>query len=354
VTPKGRFLVRESSLTASARSLSGHYATSSTGAIYARFFARVRDMRPPTPPDLAQRLRAAPGSKERFGTTAAAVLETADLVAAADQDWNKDTVSGFLEQQEIHPKVWRKLVAIARSQNLRTLPLKDLPASYTALYALEVMSPQELAAAAQEGVVRSNASSRSILDWTKTFRLRGTGIEQEIPLTLVLREDLTEKQKQDLLEALSQVADQFDAEVLEGKGGVRQAELKADLRKVRAAEIAEELMRLLGSVVLDAPDALKQQFQVTSATDLIEGSRNQFTGFLQVLEGKRDKTIFWRKYGRAYCLKYALDFTLSESRAERFQLKDRVKKAIERWGIENGISGFQETAEDVMRSYMRR
>jgi hypothetical protein len=311
-------------------------------------------MKPPAPIDLAQRLRAAPGSKDRFGSTAAAVLETADLVAAADQDWNKDTVAAFQEEQEIHPKVWGKLVSIARSHNLQSLPAEDLPASYTALYALEVMSPQELKAAVQEGLIRSDASSRSILDWTKAFRLRGTGIEQEIPLTLVLREDLTEKQKQDLLEALSQVADQFDAEVLEGKGGVRQAELKADLRKVRAVEIEEELMRLLGSVVLDAPDALKQQFQVACAADLIEGSRERFTGFLQVLEGKGDKTVFWTKYGRAYCLKYARDFNLTESRAERYQLKKRVSMALERWEIENAVPGFQETAEDVMRTYMRR
>jgi hypothetical protein len=316
-------------------------------------------MKPPAPPELAQHLRAAPGSKERFGTTASAVLETADLVAAADQDWDKGTVAAFLEQQEIHPKVWRKLVAIARRKNLVSLPEEDLPASYTALYALEVMSPQELAAAVEEGLLRRQkgqgpVSSRSILDWTKAFRMRGTGIEQEVPLTLVLREDLTGQQKADLLEGLRQVADSFGAEVLEGKGGVRQSELKADLRKVRAAEIEEELMRLLGSVVLDAPDALKQQFQVSSGADLIGGSREQFTGFLKVLEGKEDQTVFWRKYGRAYCLKYALDFTLSESRAERFQLKDRVKKAIGKWGIENGIPGFQETAEDVMRTYMRR
>jgi hypothetical protein len=184
--------------------------------------------------------------------------------------------------------------------------------------------------------------------------MRGTGIEQEIPLTLVLREDLTGQQKQDLMEALREIADSFGAEVLEGKGGVRQTELKADLRKVRAAEIEEELMRLLGPVVLNAPDALKQQFQVTSGADLIGGSREHFTGFLQVLEGKGDQTVFWQKYGRAYCLKYALDFTLSESRAERFQLKKRVKMAIDRWGIENAIPGFQEIAEEVMRTYMRR
>jgi hypothetical protein len=308
----------------------------------------------PTPGFLRERLSGAPGSKDRFGSTAAEVLETAALVAAAHADWDKDTIDAFQEGQKIHQKVWGKLVSIARSVNLQSLPAEDLPASYTALYALEVMSPQELKAAVQEDLVRSDASSRSILDWTKAFRLRGTGIEQEIPLTLVLREDLSAAQQQDLLDALRKVADQFGAEILEGKGGIRQAEVKSDQRKARAAEIEEDLMRRLGPVVLDAPDALKQQFQVGSAADLISGSRERFTGFLQVLEGKGDKSVFWTKYGRAYCLKYARDFNLTDSRAERYQLKKRVTMALERWGVENQVPGFQEAAEDVMRTYMRR
>ena len=243
-------------------------------------------MRPPAPAALAQHLRAAPGSKERFGTTAAAVLETADLVTAADQDWEKDAVAAFQKEQEIHQKVWGKLVSISRRKNLRSLSLENLPASYTALYALEVMSPQELAAAKEEGVIRSNASSRSILDWTKAFRLRGTGIEQEIPLTLVLTEDLTPEQHQKLLSALENTAEAFGAQVLEGKGGVRQADLKADQRKARALEIEEELMREIGTVVAAAPEDLKSKFGVFSASDLIEGTRSTFTGFFQVLVGK--------------------------------------------------------------------
>jgi hypothetical protein len=303
---------------------------------------------------LRERLKGAPGSKDRFGSTAAEVLETAALVAAANADWDKDSIAAFQEEQKIHQKVWGKLVSIARSQNLQSLPAENLPASYTALYALEVMSPQELKAAVQEGLVRSDASSRSILDWTKAYRLRGTGIEQEIPLTLVVREDLSVEQQHDLLNALTKVAEQFGAEVLEGKGGIRQAEVKSDQRKARAAEIEEELKQLLGLLVRDAPDALKQQFQVSCAADLISGSRERFTGFLKVLQAKGDKSVFWVKYGRAYCLKYARDFNLTDSRAERYQLKKRVMMALERWGIENPVSGFQETVEDVMRTYMRR
>jgi hypothetical protein len=296
----------------------------------------------------------APGSKDRFGSTAAEVLETAALVAAANAEWDKSTIAAFQEEQKIHAKVWGKLVSIARSQNLQSLPANDLPASYTALYALEVMSPQELAAALAEDLVRSDASSRSILDWTKAYRLRGTGIEQEVPLTLVLREDLTTEQHQELMSALSHVAKEFGAEVLEGKGGVKQAGVKSDQRKMRAAEIDEDLMRLIGPVVLSAPDDLKNRFGITSAANLIEGTRQAFTGFLQVLEGRGEQQVFWTKYGRAYCLKYARDFNLSESRAERYQLKKRVMMALQHWGIENELDGFQQMAESIISNYMSR
>jgi hypothetical protein len=308
-------------------------------------------MHPPTPVFLRERLKGAAGSKDRFGSTAIEVLETAALVAAASADWDKDTIGAFQEEQKIHQKVWGKLVSIARSQNLKSIPTKELPASYTALYALEVMSPQELKAAVQEGLVRSDASSRSILDWTKAFRLRGTGIEQEMPLTLVLRQDLDDEQKQDLLEALGKVAAQFGAEILEGKGGVKQSGVKADQRRAKALEIEEELMRLLGPVVLDAPDALKQRFQVTSAAELIEGPRQTFTGFFQNLVGKVDG-VFWRDYGHAYCLKIARDFNMTESRAERFQLKDRISRATLKWKSE--IPGFEAKTTSVLDTYMSR
>ena len=306
-----------------------------------------------TPVILSERLQSAAGAKDRFGATAPEVLETAALIAAADQDWDKATIAAFQKEQEIHQKVWGKLISIAKSTNLPSLPPGDLPASYTALYALVVMAPQELKAAVAEGLVRSNASSRSILEWTKAFRLRGTGIEQEVPLTLVLRQEMTSEQQQNLLEALKGVADRFGADLLEGKGGVKQASIKSDRRKVLAQQIEEDLMQEIGAVVADAPEDLKSKFQVQGPLDLISGTREQFTGFFQVLEGK-SKEVFWQKYGSAYCLKIARDFNLTDSRAERYQLRKRLDMAIERWGIERSIEGFKEIAEEIKATFMGR
>ena len=305
-----------------------------------------------TPVFLKDRLQSAAGSKDRFGATAAEVLETADLIAAADHDWDKGTIAAFQKEQEIHQKVWGKLVSIAKSTNLQSLPPEDLPASYTALYALVVMTTEELKAAGAEGVIRSNASSRSILEWTKAFRLRGTGIEQELPLTLVLRQEMNEEQQHDLLEALKEVADQYGADLLEGKGGVKQASIKSDRRKALAQQIEDELIQEIGAVVASAPDDLKHRFGVSTAIDLISAPRATFTGFFQNLVGKV-KLEFWKQFGRAYCLKIARDFNLTESRAERFQLKKRIQDDFKStWGPQ--IRGFEAECDEIMATYMNK
>lgn len=307
-------------------------------------------MTAPTPLELAEHLSATPGSKERFGISASAVRETARLISLAAGAWDKPTITSFQSEQGIHQKVWGKLIAIAGSKNLDLLAQEDLPASYTALYALVVMSPKELEVAIEEGVIRSNASSRSILDWTKAFRLRGTGIEQEIPLTLVLMDAMSQDHYQVLLSQLRDVAESHHAELLEGKGGIRQSEVKADLRKVRAEAINEELRMATSEIILDAPEDLKLKFDIHSPDELISSSLARFTGFLQVLEEKVPM-MFWRKYGRLYCLKVAREFNLSESRAERYQMKKRIKIAKDKCAEE--IDWFSATADEILQTYMR-
>ena len=70
-------------------------------------------------------------------------------------------------------------MSIHRDQRL--VPIKDLlPASCTALYALVVMSDEELTEALKQDLVSARASSHALLDWTKAYRIKSTGIEQEI------------------------------------------------------------------------------------------------------------------------------------------------------------------------------
>ena len=314
--------------------------------------ATIARMHVPAPVFLKERLKSAAGAKDRFGATAAEVLGTAELIAAADQDWDKATIAAFQKEQEVHPKVWGKLVAIHKKQRLKDY-LDQLPASYTALYALVVMSEDEFSAAVDAELLKTkNLSSRAILDWTKAYRLKRTGIEQEMPLTLVLKEDLSAERQQDLLVALKQVAVQFGAEVREGKRGLRQAEVKAEGRATLASHIEEELMREIGEVVAEAPEDLKSRFGISSAGELIAAPRATFTGFFHNLVGKV-KIEFWRQFGRAYLLKIARDFNLTDSRAERFQLKKRIQEDFKpTWGPQ--IPGFNEMSDEILKTYMSK
>jgi hypothetical protein len=242
------------------------------------------------------------------------------------------------------------LVAIARSKTLESIPQEIRPDSYTALYALVVMSADELMAALNEEVVRADASSRSILDWTKAYRLRVSGIEKEIPLTLLIKKHLNPHQRQEMLRALQKTAAAFDAEVLEGKGGVRQVDLKAEQRKHRAQEIEKELVELLHLAVERAGEDLRTSFGISTAEDLASAKREVFTGFLQVL-GNRVQETFWKDYGRAYCLKIARDFNVTDSRTDRYQLKQHLTGKKGRWQSE--IDGFGVMVDEVLDTYMK-
>jgi hypothetical protein len=124
---------------------------------------------------------------------------------------------------------------------------------------------------------------------------------------------------------------------------------KAEARQAKAQEIEEHLMQETAAVVSGAPEELKSRFSICSAADLIEGPRATFTGFFQNLEGKVEG-LFWRNHGRAYCLKIARDFNLTDSRAERYQLKKRLEVTVKKW--KDKIGGFEEMVQEILATYM--
>ena len=111
-------------------------------------------------------------------------------------------------------------------------------------------------------------------------------------------------------------------------------------------------MKEIGTVVAAAPEDLKSRFGVSSAADLIEAPRATFTGFFHNLVGKV-KIEFWSQFGRAYCLKIARDFNATESRAERFQLKNRILNDFKpTWSSQ--INGFEAMADEILTTYMSK
>jgi hypothetical protein len=286
-----------------------------------------------------------------YGKGAQQVFETSELVAAAQVHWDRVEIQWIQEDRSIHPKVWDKLVLIHKhQQRLQDLiPSKDLPSNYTALYALVVMSADEIQALVADGLLSSQnrPSSKALLDWTKTFRKGDQGVAKELPLTLVLQEVLTEQQEQDLLNAIAEVAERFGVEVRSGKG-FKQAEVKEQERSNRASQLEEDLMKALQPFWERSLLPEREKFSLASLSDLVNGSRATFTGF--IIAVIRDKKIFWKEAGKEFCLKVALDYNREESRVQRGNYKTRIKQVIELHGTD--VTGLGEFANMVLSTFM--
>lgn len=272
------------------------------------------------PIDLLQRLTELRG----YGKTAAEVLGTTALVAAADSSWSHEQIQQFQTQAEMHPKVWEKLCSIARDTRLKQVPESSLPGTYTALYALVVLSDQEWDAAVQEGIVQPHASSRSLLEWTRQQRRQEQGYRSEQMLRLIHSRELSQQEQSALLEELSALASTYGVSILSGEDGTKQRGVQAEKRKSAAEDLEAELIQLLSPVFDDASTPLKEQFNLQTIADLVNGELRTFTGFLVRYYGSTDG--MWEGAGREYCLKVALEFNRTDSRAQRFNYKKRLEK----------------------------
>lgn len=272
------------------------------------------------PRDLLQRLSDLRG----YGKTAPEVLTTAALVSKADTDWDPGSIQQCQTQAEMHPKVWDKLCSIARDARFQQVPKISLPGTYTALYALSVLSDQEWDAALKDGIVRADASSRSILDWTRQHRLQDQGFHAEQVIRLIQSRALTQQEQESLLEQMRALAEPYGVSVLTQEEGTNQRGVVAEKRRSVAEDLEAELIRLLSPVFDDASSPLKEQFHLQSVADLVNGVLRTFTGFLVRHYGSTEG--MWDSAGREYCLKVALEFNRTESRAQRHNYKKRLEK----------------------------
>ena len=272
------------------------------------------------PKDLLQRLSDLRG----YGKTATEVLTTASLVSEADSAWGPQEIQEFQTQAEMHPKVWEKLCSIARDARLKQVPVESLPGTYTALYALVVLSDQEWSAALQQGIIRPSASSRSLLEWTRQQRLQEQGYRFEQVLRLIHSRELSKEEQGALIEGITEVAAAYGVNVLTGDEGTKQRGVVSEKRRGAAEDLEEELIQMLSPVFDDASSPLKEQFHLQSVADLVNGELRTFTGFLVRHYGSTEG--MWDSAGREYCLKVALEFNRTESRAQRHNYKKRLEK----------------------------
>lgn len=215
----------------------------------------------------------------RYGKTAGAVLETCALVAAADASWTQAEIESFQQQEEIHEKVWGKLIAISKDERLKQSNASDLPKSYTALYALVVMSQPEWDAAVEEGVVSNKASSRSILDWTQKRRMGTPPDHREVIMTLLLRHELDREQMLGLQQELNIVCKRYEGTIFPGRVSAR-TKSQLDKREL-SRRCLDRLKVLLREIVRESSEEMRESFGIYTSSELAQSSKKIFSAFLQ-------------------------------------------------------------------------
>lgn len=260
-------------------------------------------------------------AQKGYGDTAQQVLKTAQVLVQQEHQLSAEDLRGFRDGTTWHPKVFSKLLCIGKDQRLLGMA-ERLPASYSSIYPLTTLSDAELKAAVSVGIVRPDASSREILDWIKVKRLEGMDLPETITLSATSKAALTQERKVALLAALQQAAEPFGISIEEGTAdrGTRRA-TKAS-RELRSDDLLQRLTNDLKQAVLDAPQALLDEFGVSDAASLADGEIRVLTGVLMRSCG--GSKGMWETYGKQYCLKVALEFNKTESRAQRFNYRKRL------------------------------
>ena len=261
-----------------------------------------------------------------YGDNALKVLDLCALVAEAESSWSSTELKEFLKEVSTNPMVWRRLFSIAKDKRLPPL-VKNLPSSYSALYALTNFSNQEIEAGIKEGVINAQSSSRKILDWVKQFRVgNGSGESKAELLYLRVDPDQTHEQRKTLVDALVATASKHgaqlvtDPEQLTKRYSVAQQRMEAG--KVLRKELLVEVQDILPRVM----EQERNRMGIASGGELVDSDLSIFGQFLISAAGSR--IAMFEQYGSTYCKKVAYEHTQSEDRSQRYNYKRRLIQCI--------------------------
>ena len=163
-------------------------------------------------------------------------------------------------------------------------------------------------------------------------------------LVLIHSKELTQQEQQELHQGITALAQNFGVSILSGEEGSKQRGVQAEKRKSVSEELEAELIQLLSPVFEDSSTPLKEKFNLRSVSDLVNGELRTFTGFLVRHYGSTEG--MWKGASREYCLKVALEFNRTDSRAQRFNYKKRLEK------VQTEHPTCTDAAAQVLSNYM--
>ena len=277
-----------------------------------------------------------------YGESAAAVVATGKRLADIQAKTNPSDFRVFRDEVSWHPKVFSKVLTIGKDKRLET-HIKDLPDSYSAIYAFALLNDEEFAVAVNEGILNPSASVRFINDWAKTHRLHGNAVVDEISLVMTAKKSLGEEKTKELITALKNTCASYGATLRVGSGNTR--EVIAEERDSIADTLLAELSKRMDVVVKSADPQLVQEFALRSGSELANAEMRSFTGFLVKSTGS--SSAMWQQHGDDYCKKVSMEFNRTDSKAQRFNYKKRLMEVKEKH------PSLGATVDDCLERYCR-
>ena len=280
-----------------------------------------------------------------YGNTAAQVLKTCALVAEYAQGHTPDQIKTFQEEVGINTQVWSRLIALHKDSRLRK-HLKCLPASYTALYAISRMQDEEVDAAIQQGIIHRQASSHSILRWTKENRLLSGEAVPPWRCLVLFGEEIDIGDRIRMRERMNNIAQEYGARLISEADYIppdpKESKVKRELLEQLELKILELAMPM--HVRMTERDRLRAG--VTRVEDFLEVDLMTFGSVLRAdtkyFEGGKSA------YQPIYVYRLALEFLRTDSRAQRFNYKRRLKHLAETQ------PDLKRCIDEVMETYMSR
>ena len=286
------------------------------------------------------------GSPPQYGETAADVLQTCALVAAAEAQWDPEQVNRFQEEVGIHEKVWGRLLAIHRCNRWQEVDQSDLPENYTSLYSLTTLSDDAWRQLLDRQGLSKKLRSRQILQYRLPSLLEAQGFSGKIPMFLAYPAGKTPEELFDIVLQLKDVAKRSGTMIAVPGGMERRIAFDAT-PEAKFDSVVVSLKPGLNALLQDAGKVLKESLGIQTEEDLINASVRDFLKFINRTAGSASAAL--ETYGKQYCLKLALEYNrMSNTRANRFNYKKKLEELAEH--REN--PGLKDAARMIYRDFI--
>ncbi|UPH89320.1 hypothetical protein [Synechococcus sp. NB0720_010] len=278
--------------------------------------------------------------------TAGQVVALALGISEAGDRLSLGTFALYREASGLGDKVFSKLKVIGDrlgrlDDKTRGEVIKGLPPSYSAIYYLScALTPEELATAVKKKQVTPKTSVRTATAYVKQVRyprqaVSSSGVEKgrwsvkEDPLYRVCRpedttlsEDLQRSLERDLRKLCGQYGLVVRQATNESTTALRDAE-----RRERAAfwrQVLEE--QLPQKWFEETSQEVRKTFNLKVVEEVWDAPLRTFTGFL--IRTGQGREHFYEDHGQAYVAKLHYLQETTESRSNRYYLKERVEEVL--------------------------